>query len=42
MSGYADHILSFTDALGSQPPYLQKPFNRAQLAEILRQVEEAN
>jgi CheY-like chemotaxis protein len=42
MSGYTDRILADTDTAGARTPYLQKPFTMAQLAEILRQVEDAN
>jgi YesN/AraC family two-component response regulator len=41
MSGYTDHILSNTDAVATGALYLQKPFTLAQLAEILRQAEDA-
>jgi PAS domain S-box-containing protein len=42
MSGYSDRILTSTDTPDSRAPYLQKPFTLAQLAEILREVEDAN
>jgi PAS domain S-box-containing protein len=41
MSGYTDRILTDTGTLEFSAAYLQKPFTRAQLAAILRQVEQA-
>jgi hypothetical protein len=40
MSGYTDEILTNTHSSDSDAPYLQKPFTMAQLAEILRRVED--
>lgn len=40
VSGYSDRILNNTSTLGARTPYLQKPFTLAQLAEVLRQVQE--
>jgi CheY-like chemotaxis protein len=42
MSGYTNSIFTSADTSDSKPPYLQKPFNITQLAEILRQVEDEN
>jgi CheY-like chemotaxis protein len=40
MSGYTDRILTGAHTLDTHTPYLQKPFTLAQLAEILRKVQE--
>jgi PAS domain S-box-containing protein len=42
MSGYTDEILTNTNSSDSGAPYLQKPFTMAQLAEMLRRVEDTN
>ena len=40
MSGYSDRVLSGKHTPDSDTPYLQKPFTLAQLADVLRKVED--